>query len=189
MRIVVHDQSGHPFQVQLSRALASRGHDVLHLHFPGFVSPKGQLQRTEQDPPTFQIRPVTIGRPYDKYSTIRRVLNDRLYAATCASMVREFRAEIVISGNATPFAQNWLRQHCQRSGIGFVAWIQDLYGHAIGAALIRRFGPAGGALGLVFRHLDRSLIERSDAVSVYRFGVLRRIQRVARALPGPVARH
>jgi len=30
MRIGIHDFSGHPFQVQLSRELASRGHEVVH---------------------------------------------------------------------------------------------------------------------------------------------------------------
>ncbi len=28
MKILVHDYAGHPFQVQLSRALAQRGHQV-----------------------------------------------------------------------------------------------------------------------------------------------------------------
>ena len=32
MKIIVHDYAGHPFQVQLSRRLASRGHEVLHLY-------------------------------------------------------------------------------------------------------------------------------------------------------------
>jgi hypothetical protein len=32
MRVVVHDYAGHPFQVELSRALAARGQDVFHLY-------------------------------------------------------------------------------------------------------------------------------------------------------------
>jgi hypothetical protein len=32
MRVNLHDFTGHPFQVQLARALAARGHDVLHLY-------------------------------------------------------------------------------------------------------------------------------------------------------------
>jgi hypothetical protein len=38
LRVVVHDYVGHPFQVHLSRELARRGMDVLHLScdsFPG----------------------------------------------------------------------------------------------------------------------------------------------------------
>jgi hypothetical protein len=44
MRIAVCDYCGHPFQVQLSRQLARRGHDVLHLHSADFVTPKGAVE-------------------------------------------------------------------------------------------------------------------------------------------------
>ena len=40
MRIVVHDYAGHPFQVQLARALAAAGHEVLHLHAAESKRPK-----------------------------------------------------------------------------------------------------------------------------------------------------
>ena len=36
MRIVLHDYPGHAFPVQLSRALAARGHQVLHIWFSAF---------------------------------------------------------------------------------------------------------------------------------------------------------
>ncbi len=40
MRILVHDYSGHPFQAQLSRELARRGHDVVHSTCTAYVSGK-----------------------------------------------------------------------------------------------------------------------------------------------------
>ncbi|MEJ0070543.1 MAG: methyltransferase domain-containing protein [Pseudomonadota bacterium] len=43
MKIAFHDYPGHAFPVQLSRALARRGHTVLHLYFADFQSPKGRL--------------------------------------------------------------------------------------------------------------------------------------------------
>ena len=43
MRILVHDYSGHPFQVQLSRELSRRGHDVTHSFSEVYVSGKGHL--------------------------------------------------------------------------------------------------------------------------------------------------
>lgn len=55
MKIIVSDYSGHPFQVQLSRELARRGHQVKHLHFAEFQTPKGNLQRQAADPATFDI--------------------------------------------------------------------------------------------------------------------------------------
>jgi hypothetical protein len=36
MRILISDYSGHPFQVQLSRELARRGHGVTHSYSTGF---------------------------------------------------------------------------------------------------------------------------------------------------------
>ena len=45
MRIVVNDYSGHPFQIELSRELARRGHKVLHLYSAEFQTPKGDLIR------------------------------------------------------------------------------------------------------------------------------------------------
>ena len=43
MRILVHDYSGHPFQVELSAELARRGHDVTHSWCGAYVSGKGRL--------------------------------------------------------------------------------------------------------------------------------------------------
>ena len=43
MRISIVDYAGHPFQVQLSRKLAERGHDVLHLYFGQAITPRGML--------------------------------------------------------------------------------------------------------------------------------------------------
>ena len=45
MRILVHDYSGHPFQVELSRELARRGHEVTHSYCEAYVSGKGHLER------------------------------------------------------------------------------------------------------------------------------------------------
>ena len=81
MRIVVHDYSGHPFQVQLSRELARRGHNVLHLHFAGFQTPKAALVRRSDDPPTFAVEAIDLDRPFAKYRLVRRLLQERQLGA------------------------------------------------------------------------------------------------------------
>jgi len=60
MRILINDHAGHPFQVQLSRSLASRGHQVLHTFTAGLQTPRGALQRREDDPDTFAIEPIAL---------------------------------------------------------------------------------------------------------------------------------
>ena len=150
--------------MQLSRELAARGHHVLHLYFPGFEAPKGPLQPAAGDPTTLRIQPVGIGRPYNKYSPLRRLRDDRLYVDECYRVIREFRADAVLSGLATPIAQNWLRGACQKAGIRFIAWVQDLYGPGVRAVLGRKFGRSGAMLGRVFTRMDESLIRGSDGV-------------------------
>ena len=46
MRIVVHDYAGHPNQVYLSRELARRGHQVLHLYAGSFETPRAARRET-----------------------------------------------------------------------------------------------------------------------------------------------
>src|SRR5205814_7269121 len=58
VRIAVHDHSGHAFQAALSRELARRGHDVLHLHNPAFLTGKGRLERQADDPPTLTMEGI-----------------------------------------------------------------------------------------------------------------------------------
>ena len=71
MRILVHDYSGHPFQVELSRELARRGHEVTHSYCPGWVSGKGHLVAEPGETLTFD--PVGPTEPIAKDRFVRRV--------------------------------------------------------------------------------------------------------------------
>ena len=64
--MVVHDYSGFPFPVQLSRELARRGHQVLHLHCPSYRAGKGDLELREDDPETLEIEPLSMGAQFAK---------------------------------------------------------------------------------------------------------------------------
>jgi len=48
LKIVVHDYSGHPFQVELSRELARRGHTVHHCYSDSISTWQGALRRRRQ---------------------------------------------------------------------------------------------------------------------------------------------
>jgi hypothetical protein len=51
MRLLIHDYAGHPFQVQLSRELARRGHSVIHAFAGGLLTPRGSLQKQADERP------------------------------------------------------------------------------------------------------------------------------------------
>ena len=72
MRILLHDYSGHAFLVQLARQLARDGHQVLHVHFPGFQTPKGPLTPQPGDPPGFETRGLSLPGDFAKYSYVKR---------------------------------------------------------------------------------------------------------------------
>ncbi|MCK4577970.1 MAG: glycosyltransferase WbuB, partial [Candidatus Marinimicrobia bacterium] len=67
MRILLHDNSGHPFPIQLARFLAGRGAEVLHLYSAGFHTPRGRIEQKPDDPATMEIRGIDLGEPFRKY--------------------------------------------------------------------------------------------------------------------------
>jgi hypothetical protein len=60
MRILVHDYAGHPFQAQLSRELARRGHVVSHAFRAKPGGRSGSLTRLPADPDTLTFRPIRL---------------------------------------------------------------------------------------------------------------------------------
>lgn len=72
MRILINDYAGHPFQAQLSRALASRGHEVLHTFCSSVQIPWGALARRSNDQFCFKVVSIALSRPFNKYGLIER---------------------------------------------------------------------------------------------------------------------
>ena len=164
MRLVVHDYAGHPFQVQLSRALAGRGHEVLHLHFSQLQAPKGAVAPRETDPATFEIEGLALSRPYEKYSFVKRRFQDRSYGRMAAERIVRYRPDVVISGNTPIDAQRVLSEACREHDIPFVFWLQDIYGILIEKILSKKLPVIGFLIGKYYRYIERNLIRSSNAV-------------------------
>jgi glycosyltransferase involved in cell wall biosynthesis len=166
LRIAIHDYSGHPFQVQLSRALASRGHDVLHLYSAAFQTPKGPLARRPDDPPSLAIEAIELGEAFHKYSFMRRLFQERRYGGLLADRLAVFSPDIVISTNTPLDAQAIAQRRLERDGTPIVFWLQDVYSRAIERMLRHRFPRIGGGLARRFSRLEARLLRESDAVIV-----------------------
>ncbi len=163
-RIVVHDYAGHAFPVQLSRSLASRGHEVLHLHYADFQTPKGPLERRHDDPATLSIEGLTLGQPFRKYRFVRRLIQERRYGSVLARRIADYAPDVVISGGTPLDGQAAACAAAHRADAGFVFWIQDLYSVAIGRALRRIVGAVGPPLAYRFTRLEQRTLRRSDEV-------------------------
>src|SRR3954464_15633138 len=94
VRVLVHDFSGHPFQVQLSRVLAARGHEVLHLYCSEYQTGKGAVSGIDSDPQTFSVESVSMNKPWDRYSWLRRIRQERQYGATFARRAARFEPDV-----------------------------------------------------------------------------------------------
>jgi colanic acid biosynthesis glycosyl transferase WcaI len=166
VRLVVHDYSGHPFQVQLSRELARRGHDVLHLHSAAYATGKGAVERHDDDPPTFAVESIRLDETFHAYSMVRRPLQERRYAHRLAARVNAFAPDVVISSNNPLISQWFFLRECRRRGYGFVFWQQDIYSLPMKSFAEERLPVVGRFVGDGFVALERRMLKQSDAVVV-----------------------
>lgn len=166
MRILVHDYCGHPFQVQLSRALAARGHEVLHLYNGSFQTPRGALAKTAADPAGFNVGPIDLGEIVPKTGFRRRLQLERKYGHLLTDAAASFCPDVILSANTPSIPQRRLTRDCRRRGVRHVFWVQDIYGIAAYSLLKRRIPVLGHAVGKYFMSLDRASARGSDALVV-----------------------
>jgi colanic acid biosynthesis glycosyl transferase WcaI len=166
MKILIHDYAGHPFQVQLSRELARRGHLVIHAFAGGLITPRGALVRRSCDPEGFRIQEVPMSPDYarNKYSFIQRRGFEVDYGRTLLRLVLRERPDVVLSGN-TPTEPQWrLVRDAGNSGIPVISWVQDFYGIAVDK-LARKYLPIAGVMaGWWYRKLDSACFQNSTGI-------------------------
>lgn len=164
MRLVIHDYAGHPFQVQLSRELARRGHHVLHQHFTGFQTPKGALVRREDDPATFAVTGLELGEPFAKHSLVRRLRQELRYGEIALQAARAFRPDVFIASNVPLDPLGMLQRGLQADGCRFVLWWQDIYSVAMSKLLPRRLPLVGNLVAARYRRLERRVCQEADTI-------------------------
>lgn len=163
MKILLHDYCGHPFQIQLSRWLAQQGHQVRHCYSKDIESPHGDLVSPLDG---LEVEALSLGRPVPKYDLVRRVLQERRYAALAAARVTAFGPDIVLSGNAPPTIQAALQHAAHQGGGAFVYWLQDIYSAVLERVLPSRIPVAGGLVAKAFKRYEFAVMAKSDAVVV-----------------------
>lgn len=165
MRILVHDYAGHPFQVQLSRALAERrpGDSVHHQYSAEFVSGKGDLELRQSDPPNLSISCLSTGRKFNRYRPGSRLRHEWLYARAARRHLRRWQPDVAVYSNVPLLAHFLILLGARRTTSIF--WHQDVYSAAIGDAARRRLGPLlGGTLAWLSDAMERWVAARSRVI-------------------------
>jgi len=162
LRILVHDHSGHPFQVQLSRELARRGHRVTHSYCAAYVSGKGHLQAEPGE--TLVFDPIGVASVAEKTRFVRRLLQEVRWGVDLVRQVRRTRAEVVLVSNAQIPSLVVFSVAMAVLRVPWVLWHQDVYAEAVrsfaGAKLSKQFR----LVARCFEVAERFIARRSSAV-------------------------
>ena len=165
MRILVNEFCGHAFQVELSRELARRGHQVLHLYFADNLStPKGDMKSPEEGFAKFAVEGLHVPMEFLKHSILTRRKVDIAYGKAVAAKVATFRPDVVISANMPLDAQNVLQEATRQQNAKFIFWLQDVYSFAIRFVLKKKLGPLTSIAGAYYERMEKRLLRNSDAV-------------------------
>jgi len=163
-RILINDYCGHPFQVELSRELARRGNEVLHVYSADDQTPKGDLLPRRTDPATFLIEGLSLGKPLQKYNLVRRRQQERAYGELMCRRIDAFRPDVVIGSNNPLEAQNRIGSYCRRRSIPFIFWLQDIHSDAIKSILGQKSATAGALIGTWYEWMEKRLLRNADHV-------------------------
>ncbi len=150
--------------MQLSRALAGRGHRVHHLHCESLVGAKADLEVGENDPAGLAVEGVGGRRPMAKGSLVRRLAMENAYGRRAAAKIAAAKPDVVLCANTPLDALRWIVPACRRRGAGFVSWLQDLNSVAAADILPRKIPVFGGLAARRYLRLERSLLHRSDHI-------------------------
>lgn len=164
MRILLNDRPGHPFEVQLSRHLAQRGHTVQHCYGEFFQSPRGNLQKTAVDSHNLEIIGIQLDKPFAKYSFFKRIFQEIKYSQLLIDQIKTFQPDLVIFANTPSEAMALVYWRLRRSRIHFLFWVQDMYGIAINKILSKRLPGIGRLVGQIYLGLDRYLLRQSKQI-------------------------
>jgi glycosyltransferase involved in cell wall biosynthesis len=163
VRIVINDHLGHAPHVQLSRALAARGHDVLHLYSADVQTPKADLSRQPDDPATFVVEGLALGAgPADSFFGSRRL--EARFGRLLSERAMAFAPDIVLAGNNPLDVQRRIQRACRRARIPFVYWMHEFCSVKIDRMIEHRGAIMNLAIGSYYHWLERTLLQRSDAI-------------------------
>ena len=104
LRVLVHDFAGHPFQIDLSRSLARRGHTVRHVYCGSYTSGKGRFDAG--DDANLSVVAVPAGESFARYSPVRRLSQEAAYGRRFTRVAATFRPDVILACNVPLVAKS-----------------------------------------------------------------------------------
>jgi colanic acid biosynthesis glycosyl transferase WcaI len=149
LRLVIHDYSGHPGQVHLSRELARRGHHVEHQYCASYTTARGATERRDGDPESFMVRAIELSSEFARYSPVVRLRQELQYARTSTRAVLAARPDVAVLSNIPLLSLFIPTLSLRMRRVPYVFWQQDVYSEAIRVIARDRLGRLGCLVGWV----------------------------------------
>ncbi|MEZ0579731.1 glycosyltransferase family 4 protein [Nocardioides sp. MH1] len=162
MRVLVHDYSGHPFQVELSGELARRGHDVTHSWCDAHVSGKGNLGGY----PDVRFEAIGQGEVVEKLSFGKRLGQELRYGVQLARQIRRRRPDVVLFGNVPVPMMAVVTCYLVVTRTPWVSWQQDVQGIAMRSFAGTKLGKGFLVFATIAGWIERWCNRRADAIVV-----------------------
>lgn len=164
MKVLIHDHSGHPFQAELSRELARRGHEVTHSYVAGYVSGKGRLEALPGETVTF----VGIGgdEKIDQHAYLSRLGREIKRGFQLYRHVREVDPDIVMLSNVQIPTMVIFAAIMAVVRRPWVLWHQDVYAIALRKLAGTKLSGKFRVVAWAFWRAERWCSRRAAAVVV-----------------------
>jgi colanic acid biosynthesis glycosyl transferase WcaI len=164
LRLIVHDYSGHPGQIHLSRELARRGHQVEHQYCTSYTTGRGATERRDGDPDSFAVRAIELSSEFARYSPIARLRQELQYARMSARAILATRPDVAVLSNIPLLSMFILTMSLRLRRVPYVFWHQDIYSEAIRVIARARFGLLGRLIGWVAGRVERHVARGAAAI-------------------------
>lgn len=164
LRVVIHDYSGHPGQVHLSRELARRGHQVEHQYCASYTTGRGATHRRHGDPESFSVRAIELKSEFARYSPFVRLQQELQYARMSTRAVLAARPDVVVLSNIPLLSLFLLTLSLRLRRVPYVFWQQDVYSEAIRVIARDRFAGLGRLIGWVAGRAERQVARGAAAI-------------------------
>lgn len=159
---MLHDYSGHPFQLELAEELARRGFEVTHFFCSSIPTTPQAVTGTGQADHKFSSRAIALEKPIVKGAFFERFFLERHYGQRLASEITAHRPEVVIFSNTPVDALGPAMRAAQNVGAARIVWVQDLLGEAALRILPARLGILGKAVGHFYCMREERLLAQAD---------------------------
>ncbi|MFZ4810219.1 MAG: glycosyltransferase [Ilumatobacteraceae bacterium] len=153
--VLVADFAGHAFPFDLSRELSARGWKVTHTYCSDVESPRSSFAQ----PGAVVIRPVVLGRPFERFSLVRRLRDECRYGFGTVRVLRSSGSRTVLASNMPVVSLLVIWTYAILTRRRRVLWLQDVQSGLAGMVAGR-----GSVVARVLSALETLAVRTSSEV-------------------------